>query len=74
MKFSRMMGMILIIVSLGCGYMGINKVADNTAEVKLLGIKIDASNESGRQQGFIYLGLAVILFAGGIYTLNKGKR
>lgn len=74
MKFSRMMGMILIIVSLGFGYMGINKVADNTAEVKFLGIKIDASNESGRQQGFIYLGLAVILFAGGIYTLNKGKR
>lgn len=74
MNISKIIGIILIVVSLGFGYIGFNKVADNTAEVKFLGIKIDASNESGRQQGFIYLGLGVILFAGGIYTLNKGKK
>lgn len=74
MNISKIIGIILIVVSLGFGYLGFNKVADNTAEVKFLGIKIDASNESGRQQGFIYLGLAIILFAGGIYTLNKGKK
>lgn len=73
MKLTKIIGAILIMISLGFGYLGFNKVADNTAEVKFLGIKIDASNESGRQQGFIYLGLAAILFAGGIYTLNKSK-
>jgi hypothetical protein len=73
MNTSKIIGAILIIASLGMGYIGFNKVADNTAEVNLLGIKIDASNESGKQQGFIYLGLAVILFAGGIYTINKAK-
>lgn len=71
---TKIIGIILIILSLSLGYIGFNKVSDNTAQVKFLGIKIDASNESGRQQGFIYLGLAAILFAGGIYTMNKSKK
>lgn len=71
MKISKILGAILIIVSLGLGYIGINKIVDNTKSVNVLGIKIDASNESGKLQGFIYLGLAIVVFAGGIYTLNK---
>lgn len=74
MNLIKIIGAILILVSLGLGYIGFNKVADNTAEVKFLGIEINASNESGRQQGFIYLGLAVVLFAGGIYSINKSKK
>ena len=74
MNSTKIIGAILILVSIGFGYLGFNKVADNTAEVKLLGLKIDASNESGKQQGYIYLGLAAILFAGGIYTINKSKK
>lgn len=73
MNTSKIIGAILIIASLGMGYIGFNKVADNTAQINFLGIKIDASNESGKQQGFMYLGLAVILFAGGVYTINKSK-
>lgn len=71
MNATKIIGAILIIVSLGVGYIGFNKVADNTKEINFLGLKIDASNESGKQQGFIYLGLAIALFAGGIYTINK---
>lgn len=56
MKISKILGAILIIVSLGLGYIGINKIVDNTKSVNVLGIKIDASNESGKLQGFIYLG------------------
>lgn len=74
MNLTKIVGAILILVSIGFGYIGFNKVADNTAEVKFLGIKIDASNESGRQQGFIYLGLAIALFAGGIYSINKSNK
>ena len=74
MNLTRFIGILLILISLGFGYIGFNKVADNTAEVKFLGIKIDASNESGRHQGFIYLGLTVVIFAGGIYSLNTSKK
>ena len=73
MNTSKIIGIILIVISLAVGYVGINKIADNTKEINLLGLKIDASNESGKEKGYLYLGLAVILLAGGVYTVNKSK-
>ena len=73
MKTSKIIGALLIIISLGTGYVGVNKISANTKQFNLLGLKIDASNESGKQQGYIYLGLAAILFVGGIYTINTAK-
>jgi len=73
MNTSKIIGIILIVISLAVGYVGINKIADNTKEINLLGLKIDASNESGKEQGYLYLGLAVIVLAGGVYTVNKSK-
>ncbi|WP_130733602.1 hypothetical protein [Flavobacterium sp. J27] len=71
MKATKIIGTLLIVLSIYVGYLGANKVADSTAEVKFLGIEIDASNESGQTQGFIFLGLAAALFVGGIYTVKK---
>ena len=73
MNLSKIIGAILILISLGIGYIGFNKIADNTTKINLLGLKIDASNESGKQAGYMYLGLGILLFVGGIYTLNKSK-
>jgi hypothetical protein len=73
MNSSKIIGAVLIIISLGIGYVGFNKIADSTNSIKLLGVKIDASNESGKEQGYLYLGLALVLFVGGIYTVNKSK-
>ena len=71
MNTSKLIGATLIILSLSLAYIGINKIADNTKQVNLLGLKIDASNESGKQQGYMYIGAAILLFAGGIYTLKS---
>lgn len=71
MNSSKIIGAVLIIISLSVGYIGANKIADNTKEINFLGLKINASNESGQQQGYIYLGLAVVLFAGGLYTIQR---
>ena len=73
MKTSKIIGAILIFISLLIGYIGINKIHDNEKEVNLLGLKIDISNEAEKQQGYLYLGVAVILFAGGIFIVNKTK-
>lgn len=73
MNTTKIIGAVLIILSLGIGYLGFNKIADSSNSVKLLGVQIDASNESGKEQGYLYLGLAILLFAGGIYTINKSK-
>ena len=69
----KIIGGILIFIGLAVGYFGVTKISENTQQVNLLGLKIDASNESGKQQGYFCLGLAAILFVGGIYTLNKSK-
>ena len=71
MKLGKTLGIVLILGALYVGYLGINKVSNNSKEVKVLGLEIDASNESGKEQGFLYIGLAVVLFGGGIYSLNK---
>lgn len=73
MKISQIIGAVLIIISIGIGYVGFNKIADNTQQINLLGLKIGASNESGKQQGYMYLVLGIVLFASGIYTINKAK-
>lgn len=73
MNATQLFGAVLIIASISLGYIGINKIADNTKEVNFLGIKINASNESGQQQGYLYSGAAVLLFAGGIYMLKSKK-
>ena len=71
MSSGKIIGIVLIVGSLALGYMGIDKIGDNDASVKIMDLKIDVSNETAKQQGYIYLGLALVLFAGGIYTLNK---
>jgi hypothetical protein len=73
MNSSKIIGAILIIISLGIGYVGFNKIADSTNSINVLGVQIEASNDSGKEQGYLYLGLAILLFVGGIYTVNKAK-
>jgi hypothetical protein len=73
MNSSKIIGAILIIISLGIGYIGFNKIADSTNSINVLGVQIEASNDSGKEQGYLYLGLAILLFVGGIYTVNKAK-
>ena len=70
---NKVLGAVLIIASLALAYVGINKISQSTESVNFLGIKIEASDNSGKQEGFLYVGLAVVLFGGGIYTINKSK-
>ena len=71
MNTKKIIGLLIILGGLLLGYTGIKKVMNSDASVEVLGLEIDASNKSGKQQGYVFVGLAVVLFAGGIYTLNK---
>ena len=73
MNTAKIAGIVLIVISLAAGYVGLNRVSDSTKEINFLGLKIDASNESGQMQGFLYLGVAAALLAGGLYTLKKSS-
>nr|WP_294781285.1 hypothetical protein [uncultured Flavobacterium sp.] len=73
MNSAKIVGIVLIVIGLAAGYVGLNRVADSTKEINFLGLKIDASNESGQMQGFLYIGAAVLLFGGGLYAFKKSN-
>lgn len=71
MQTNKILGSILIIAALFLGYFGANKITDSSKEVKVLGLEINASDESQKTEGYFYLGFAVLLFAGGIKIITK---
>ena len=73
MNNSKIIAAVLIIISLALGYVGYNKISESTNQFNVLGLKIEASDESGKQEGYLFLGVAALLFLGGIYTLNESK-
>ncbi len=67
----QLIGIALIVCSLFLGYQGVEKISNNNASVEILDVEIDLSNKSGKEEGFMYVGLAVLLFVGGIYLVKK---
>lgn len=74
MNVSKIIGALLVVVSFALGYIAVNRIADSTKTIKFLGIRINASNESGQIQGYIFLGLAILIFVGGIYAIVKTSK
>jgi hypothetical protein len=70
MNTKKIIGVLLIIASIYIGYLGVNKVSNNEATVKILDTKIGVSNESGKTEGYIYIGLGILLFVGGIRIIK----
>ncbi|WP_456311588.1 hypothetical protein [Pseudomonas shirazensis] len=64
MNSAKVVGIALVVISLAAGYLGLKRVAHSTKEINFLGLTIDASNESGQMQGFLYPGAAAVLLAG----------
>lgn len=62
---------IFIVFGLYIGYIGINKLANNTNEIKFLGIEIDASNEKGQTKGVFFIVLAAMMIGGGAAPMRK---
>lgn len=74
MKINKGIGALLIIISLVIGYWAFNKISASSESVKVLGLEIEASDESGKTEGYLVLGLSIILLGGGIYTINKADK
>lgn len=70
---NKVIGVVLIIAGLALAYVGIKKVSQSTESVNFLGMKIEASDNSGKTEGYLFLGLGIVLFGGGIYTVSKAK-
>jgi TRAP-type C4-dicarboxylate transport system permease small subunit len=71
MNGRNIVAIIFIVFGLYIGYIGINKLANNTNEIKFLGIEIDASNEKGQTQGVVFIVLAAMMIGGGAALMRK---
>lgn len=71
MNTKKVIGILLIIGGIALGCVGLNKIDNSGASVKVLDIELDVSDKGSKQQGYIYLGLGILLVAGGVYTVNK---
>lgn len=73
MVIRKIIGIFLIVLSLGLGYFGVNKISDNSASIEVLDLKVDMSNNSEKELGYIYVGSAIVVFIGGLYLLKKNN-
>lgn len=64
-------GIILIIAALLLGYIGVQKLDESETNVKFLGINISAEDESKKEVGYIFLGLAALCLVGGVMTMRN---
>lgn len=69
----KIAGIVLIVVAIVLGYNGVQKFQKSSASVKVLGLKIDADNESGQASAYIQLGLAVVALGAGVFLLRSER-
>ncbi|UMB60603.1 hypothetical protein MHL31_16190 [Lutibacter sp. A80] len=69
----KIIGIFLIVLSLGVGYFGLNKVSENSTSIEVLDLQVDLSNNSEKELGYVYVGLAVVLLGGGLFLLKKNS-
>ena len=68
----KTIGIILIALSIFLGYNGVTMFNNSGESVEVIGIEISAEDTKQKSTAFIYLGLAVASFIGGV-TLVKSK-
>lgn len=71
MKATKIIGILMLLAGLYTSYLGVQKINDNSTEIKALGIELDISDENEKQEGYIYLGLGVLLIFSGAYLTGK---
>lgn len=71
MKTKKSVGLILIIAAVVLLGLGINKFDNSGGSVNVLGAELSVKDNTSRQSSYMYMGLAVLCFLGGIYTLKR---
>lgn len=71
MKTNKIIGGILIVASLLLGGLGINKFSNSGESVDILGAEISVEDNNSRNSSYMYMGLALMSFLGGMYTMRK---
>ena len=63
---------LLVIAGLFLAVKGINTIQSSTADVEILGLEINANDESGQTAGILYLILGAAALAGSYFAWKRG--
>ena len=66
-------GVLLVVAGIWIGYAGVNQIQDSSASVNILGINIEANDNAGKEKGYLFLGLGVLLLGSGVYTITNSR-
>ncbi len=70
----KTVGIILIILAIGLGYIGIKGIQESGDSVEILGIELSAENKQEKTIAYIELAGALALLVGGIYLVGKKEK
>lgn len=66
----RVIGILLILLSLYLGYVGVTKFSNSGESVDIVGIEITVEDNKKKSTSYIYLGFALLCCAGGIFLVQ----
>ncbi len=72
-SMNKFLGILLIILSLYLGYLGVTSFSNSGQSVDIVGVEISAEDNQQKLTSFIYLGLALVSFIGGIFLTQNRK-
>lgn len=72
MKGNKSIAIILLLAGLALGIMGVNKYNNSGGSVDVLGAELSVKDNTGRNSAYMYIGLGVLSFLGGMYMYRKG--
>ena len=71
MNMKNVIVIILLIAGIFLAVKGINTLQSSTADVEILGLEINANDESGQTAGILYLVLGAAAFFGSYLTWKR---
>lgn len=67
------LGIILIIVALGLGYLGYDKMQNSKAAIKIGDLEISASDKTSNESAYLLLGIGAMCLLGGLVMITRSK-
>ncbi|MFJ1321808.1 hypothetical protein ACILDT_02205 [Capnocytophaga canis] len=69
----KVIAIVLLIAGIFGGYKGYQVIDDSSKGIELAGIEIKAEDKDSKTKGYVYLGLGVLAFIGGVVLLSRKK-
>jgi hypothetical protein len=73
-RMKRIIGILLLALSIYLGYTGIAKFSDSSSSVDVLGVELRAENTQQKNTSYLYIGFAVIAAIGGIVLARSDSK